>query len=260
MLKLTTQDNKGIKASSLILSFPSEGSSSAFCLSLFTSNYPFTSIGYYYSEYCSQSIAYCPQSTGISFNGEVFFNSLAQLTLINFKSGAISSFQDKFDSELINFIKANEFKNVFILGSVSKNNMNDFEIKSKNANVYYISNNDSFNYTASSMLSFSKVFPVENRTKTYEEMKYVEGCSSAKKFIQALVLDKMKFTFVFAFSDKLFDPLSGYAIFNKLESLLKMKQENLISLPKKSKSKKDVLDEIAHNIKVDKKWEIFVVE
>lgn len=260
MIKFSTQEAIDIKASTIIISFPSEGSSPAFCLSLLTSNYHFTSIGYYYSEYCSQAISYCPKSSSLFFNGEVFFNSEAQLSLINFRSSAISVYQDKFHAELIAFIKDKEFKNVIILGSISKHNMNDFEIQSRNVNVYHISNNDSFNYDASSILNFKNVFPVENRTKTYEEMKYVEGCSAAKKFIQALVLEKMKFLFIFAFSDQLFDPLSGFCIYNKIESLLQLKKDNLVTLPKKNLGIREVLSEIAKSIKVDSKWDVYTME
>ena len=96
----------------------------------------------------------------------------------------------------------------------------------------------------------------ERKGKTYYEMNLLESCDTLKRVIQKLILEKIKFLFIFGFAEPLFDPFCGLGLYKKLALILgfsdKDEQVNKVQL--------DNLSILNHfekqGLKIDKYWKI----
>lgn len=262
MLKITSSTPIDISNSSLIIVFAGEGSSSAVACSLLISNCNFQSVGYLYSTNLQSTAFYASKdSKRPSFNGEVFFNQEKKVTLLDISSGYSEGKTEAFSKELITFIQGQKFKEVYFLGSISKSNIVDFEIRSKVFNVYYMTNDEKYKNDFG-FLGIKDAFQLEEKEKggkKYKEMEELYGCEGLRRMAQKFVLEKVNFVFVFAFAEEGFDPLCGLALYEKISFVLKLK-ENENKVEKKEIGKDKILEEIEKNYKVDPVWRTYLIE
>ncbi len=258
MLKLNS--DKNIKESNLLIFFPGEGNSTDFCLSLLLSNYNFEKIGYLYSDYIKHSVAYL-ENGNLEMNGDLYYNEEKKTTILNLTSGVPKKFVHKFNKEMIDFIKSNNFNEIYILTSSSKDNITDVDIQSKIINVYYESNNEKFN--GNGMKKIQEAFNLseeKKKGKKYYELSLIDVSNSALHLTQKLILEKINFAFIFNFSNSILDPFSGLALFKKIIYLLKLsdKDENV---EKSEMNALEALNKIEkENIKISPGWKILLIE
>ena len=140
MFKSTTSEKISFANSTLILFFPGKGNSTSFSLSLLQSNYNFNNIGYLYSEGLKSSVSYSPDGKYLEYNGSIYYNSEKNIFILDLTGGIKSRELNDCVEELIKFIKENNFKNIYIIGASSKDNVLDEDLVSKKINIYYLSN------------------------------------------------------------------------------------------------------------------------
>jgi predicted ATP-grasp superfamily ATP-dependent carboligase len=132
-------NNVDIKNADLLISFNSAGLSGNFASSLLINNNNFTKIGFYFSHYIC---AYA--STGsngqLTHNGEIYFNEEKKLLIINFFVGAQHYYMKKFFDEFMSFYKTYSLGRIIIYGGISSTYQNDEELRKKNIDVYYMTN------------------------------------------------------------------------------------------------------------------------
>lgn len=261
MFKKTTTSNFSFNNSTLLLMLPGEGKSSQFCLSLLKQAYDFENVGYLYSEFTNYQAGYQSEEDMIpSFNGQIYYNKTNNITILDFSYGIILSDIHWFYFELKNFVEENQFKDIYVLSSCSKDNCSDFELMSSNINVYSLQNNSQIEQNCN-LLSFKESYKINelNREgKQFKEMLCLEGCEEAQRLIQYLLIEKQKFIFIFVFADSLFDPLAGLSLFNKIRYILKLVQNDEKVL-KNNLTKSDQLEEISKTIKISQKWKNYLV-
>ena len=258
MFKSKTSDKIDFSNTTLVLFFPGKGNSTSFALSLLKSNYDFKNIGYLYSEYLTSSVSNSSDGKSLEFNGTFYFNSSKKLTILDITGGVKSRELNEFADELIKFIKDSKFSKIYIVGSSSKDNVLDEDLLSKIINIYYLTN-DSSEQIKCNIKNIKDAFKVkdeERKGKTYYEMNLVESCDSLKRVVQKLILEKMKFLFIFGFAEPLFDPFCGLGLFNKISLLLGLnnadKEVNKVELDNLS-----ILDHFEkQGIKIDNSWKI----
>jgi hypothetical protein len=258
MFKSKTSDKIDFSNTTLVLFFPGKGNSTSFALSLLKSNYDFKNIGYLYSEYLASSVSNSSDGKSLEFNGTFYFNSSKKLTILDLTGGVKSRELNEFADELIKFIKDSKFSKIYIVGSSSKDNVLDEDLLSKIINIYYLTN-DSSEQIKCNIKNIKDAFKVkdeERKGKTYYEMNLVESCDSLKRVVQKLILEKMKFLFIFGFAEPLFDPFCGLGLFNKISLLLGLnnadKEVNKVELDNLS-----ILDHFEkQGIKIDNSWKI----
>ena len=258
MFKPKTSENISFANTTLILFFPGKGNSTSFALSLLKSNYDFQNIGYLYSESLSNSVNYSPDGKSLEFNGSVYFNSEKKIILLDLTSGVKNRELNNFVEELIKFIKDSKFSKIYVIGSSSKDNVLDVDLVSKIINIYYLTNdtNEKNVYNMKSIKDAFKATDEERKGKTYYEMNLLESCDTLKRVIQKLILEKIKFLFIFGFAEPLFDPFCGLGLYKKLALILgfsdKDEQVNKVQL--------DNLSILNHfekqGLKIDKYWKI----
>ena len=129
MFKATNGKENSFKDSSLILVLPGEGNTTQFTLSLFTSNFDFSYVGYFYSKFINHTVSINSKDNSPMFNGAVLYNEKKNITVLDL-SGGIKKVS-KFENEIKDFISNNKIKNTFILSSTSKENISDVDILSK---------------------------------------------------------------------------------------------------------------------------------
>lgn len=258
MFKSKTSEIISFANTTLILFFPGKGNSTSFSLSLLKSNYDFQNIGYLYSESLSNSVNYSPDGKSLEFNGSVYFNSTKKLILLDLTSGVKNRELTNFVEELIKFIKNSKFSKIYIIGSSSKDNVLDVDLVSKIINIYYLTNdsNEKNTYNMKNIKDAFKATDEERKGKTYYEMNLLESCDTLKRIVQKLILEKIKFLFIFGFAEPLFDPFCGLGLYKKLALILgfsdKDEQVNKVQL--------DNLSILNHfekqGVKIDKHWKI----
>ena len=159
---------------------------------------------------------------------------------------------------MIFFIKNNKFKNLYIIGTSSKDNVYDEDLISKIINIYYLTNDPEYkmNFDIKNIKSAFKVKEEERKGKTYYEMSLLESCDDLKRFVQKIILEKIKFLLIFGFSGGLFDPFCGLGLFNKVSLLIGFKDKD-------EKVEREELDNIGilnnfekKGIKIDNSWKI----
>ena len=258
MFKSSISEKIPFANSSLILFFKGKGNSTSFTLSLLKSNYEFKNIGYLYSESLSSSVNYSPDGKSLEFNGSFYYNSSKNIFLLDLTSGIKSRELNDFVEDLLKFIKENNFKNIYIIGSSSKDNVFDEDLVSKKINIYYMSNDSEYkmNFDIKNIKEAFKVKDEERKGKTYYEMSLLESCDALKRVVQKLILEKIKFLLVFGFSGGLFDPFCGLGLYNKLSLLIGLNDKD-------EKVEREELDNIGilnsfekKGIKIDNSWKI----
>ena len=244
--------------STLIIFFPGKGNSTSFALSLLKSNYEFSNIGYLYTESLASSVSYSPDGKNLEFNGSIYYNNKKNIFLLDLTGGVKSRELNNFTEELIKFINDNKFKNIYIMGASTKDNVFDEDLISKIINIYYFSNNDELkiNLDMKNIKDAFKVKDEERKGKKYYEMKLLEGCDTMKRFVQKLILEKVKFLLIFGFAGGMFDPFCGLGLYNKISVLLGLKEKD-------EKVEREELDNIGilnnfekKGIKIDNSWKI----
>ena len=144
------------------------------------------------------------------------------------------------------------------MGASTKDNVFDEDLISKIINIYYFSNDDELKIN-SDMKNIKDAFKVkdeERKGKKYYEMKLLEGCDTMKRFVQKLILEKIKFLLIFGFAGGMFDPFCGLGLYNKISVLLGLKEKD-------EKVEREELDNIGilnnfekKGIKIDNSWKI----
>ena len=258
MFKSKVSEPVTFSESSLILFFPGKGNSTSFALSLLKSNHDFKNIGYLYSESLSSSVSYSSDVNFLEFNGSIYYNNKKNIFLLDLTGGIKSRYLNDFTEELIKFIKDNKFKNIYIMGASSKDNVYDEDLISKIINIYYFSNDSEckINFDMKNIKDAFKVKEEERKGKKYYEMKLLGSCDSLKRCVQKLILEKIKFLLIFGFSGGMFDPFCGLGLYNKISLLLGLKEKD-------EKVEREELDNIGilnnfekKGIKIDNSWKI----
>ena len=74
-----------------------------------------------------------------------------------------------------------------------------------------------------------------------------------------MILDKIDFIFLFTFSDDIFDPFTGLALFNKISFILGLNNKDE-KVMKKQIDALNQLNEIEKNgLKIDSSWKILLM-
>ena len=258
MFKSNTSSKIIFENSSLILFFPSRTNCTSFALSLLRTNYDFQNIGYLYSEHLASSVNYSVDEKNLEFNGSLYYNGTKNLFVLDLNGGIKSRGLNDFVEELIAFIRKEKFSKVYIIGSSSKDNVYDEDLISKIINIYYLSNDSEFkmNYNIKNIREAFRLQEEERKGKNYYEMSLLESCDSLKRFVQKLILEKIKFLLIFGFSSGIFDPFCSLGLYNKACLLLGFKDKD-------EKVEREELDNIGilnsfekKGIKIDNYWKI----
>ena len=258
MFKSKTSEKIDFSNTTLVLFFSGKGNSTPFALSLLKSNYEFKNVGYLYSEYLASSVNYATDGKTLEFNGTFYVNPSKKLTILDLTGGVKSRELNEFTDELIKFIKDSKFSKIYIVGSSSKDNVFDADLLSKTINIYYLTN-DSSEEIKGNMKNIKDAFKVkdeERKGKTYYEMSLLESCDSLKRVVQKLILEKIKFLFIFGFAEPMFDPFCGLGLYNKISLILglndKDKEVNRVELDNYS-----ILNHFEkQGLKIDNSWKI----
>lgn len=251
--------NADIKGSSLLLSFSSVGLTGNFASSLLINNNGFENVGFFFSHYLTPYVGTNPETSTALYNGQVYFNQEKHLVLINFHAGVAHHFRNDFCSELLSIYNQFSFKSILIYGGIGKEFANDEELRSKYVNVYYLTSEANFEGAKLNIKNFENLVNIENKKKPLEEVKYLEKCGIAKHLIKFLLKRNVVFHYIFAFSNELFDPLAGFAVYNKLTALLGLKSSDL-EVPKYVDNVNRFLDDIEKNYKIEPAWKLFLEE
>ena len=258
MFKSTTPEKIPFSDSSLILFFPGKGKSTSFSLSLLKANFIFKNIGYLYSEGLSSSANYSLDCKCLEFNGSIYYNSEKNIFLLDLTGGIKSRELNNFVEELIKFIKENNFKNLYIIGASSKDNVLDEDLVSKKINIYYLTNDPQYkmNFDIKNIKEAFKIEEEKRKGKKYYEMNLLESCDSLKRFVQKLILEKINFLFIFGFTGGMFDPFCALGLYHKISLLIGLNN-------KEEKVQREELDAIGildnfekKGIKFDNSWRI----
>ena len=259
MFKATNGKENSFKDSSLILVLPGEGNTTQFTLSLFTSNFDFSYVGYFYSKFLNHTVSINSKDNSPMFNGAVLYNENKNIIIIDLSGGIKKA--EKFENEIFDFISKNKIKQTFLLSSTSKENISDVDILSKLIRVYSLSHNvaikkeaNCYPYQDAYRLDESK-----REGKIYKEMSLLDGDSETRELVQFLLIDKVDFALLFSFADSIIDPYVGMALYNKLSFILGMKETNE-EVERKEKDKAEVIDEMKTKCKVDEMWKDFLNE
>ena len=258
MFKSTISEKISFSDSSLLLFFPGKGRSTSFSLSLLKINFNFKNIGYLYSETLLSSVNYSSDCKCLEFNGSIYYNSEKNIFLLNLTEGIKSRELNDFVEELIKFIRENNFKNIYIIGASSKDNVLDEDLISKKINIYYLTNDSQYKMDLD-IRNIKEAFKIEEerrKGKKYYEMNLLESCNSLKRFVQKLILEKINFLLIFGFSGGMFDPFCGLGLYHKISLLTGLKGKD-------EKVEREELNdiEILNNfekkgIKIDNSWKI----
>ena len=256
MLKLSKTVD--IKNSILLLIFSSNGNASNIATTLLIKNYPFEKIGFYYSQFMSHGVCESEDGT-LEFNGSLFFNENKKILILDLSGGIPKNNWYNFNEEFFKFLNENSFKEIYILSSSDKENLTDKEIKSNVINIYYETNKKDFK--CDSMKKIQEAYEIEENkkeNKIYYELGLVEISESEQKILQKMILDKINFIFIFTFSDDVFDPFTGLALFYKISFLLGFSDKDEKVL-KKEINLIDYLGEIEKNgLKIEPSWKILL--
>lgn len=258
MFKSTLSEKVNFADSSLILFFPSKGNSTSFSLSLLKSNFEFKNVGYLYSECLSSSVSYSTDGKSLEFNGSMYYNTSKKTFILDLTGGIKSRELNDFVEELIKFIRESKFKNIYIVGASSKDNVYDVDLVSKIINIYYLTNDPEYkmNFDIKNIKDAFKVKDEERKGKKYYEMNLLENCDSLKRVVQKLILEKINFLLIFGFYGGMFDPFCGLGLYNKISLLIGLKDMD-------EKVEREELDNIGilnnfekKGIKIDNSWKI----
>jgi hypothetical protein len=257
MIKFTKQTD--IKGSLLLLSFSSVGLTGNFASSLLLNNNNFQNIGFLFSQYVSAYAGFNAQTGAILLNGQVYFNQEKKILLINFHAGVPHHNRNKFSQEIVELFQQYTLSGIIIYGGTSQSFTNDEILRNKNVDVYFLTNDQSFEGEKFSMKNFENLVKLEDKKKPFEEIKYLEGIGTAKHLIKFLSKKCVVFHYFFAYSAELFDPIAGLALYNRLCLLLGIAKE-AISIPRYNESLPNFLEELEKQYKFEPLWRLFLKE
>jgi hypothetical protein len=257
MLKLWR--NVELKDCHLLLSFSSVGLAGNFASSLLINNHNFENIGFLFSKYLSPYAGVNEETGKINYNGQCYLNSEKKILLINFQAGVPHHFRNLFCEELLQLSEKYSLRNITIYGGISKVYLNDEELRNVNIQVYYLTNDESFDGGKIGLKNFESLVKLENKKKALQETMYIEQCGVAKHLVKFLYKKKVPFYYFFAFSLELFDPSSGLALYFRLSNLLNFSQEGIM-VQKREKNLSGLLDSIEEKFKIEKTWKLFLKE
>ena len=258
MFKSKTSDKITFENSTLVVFFSGNGNSTSFALSLLKSNFDFKNIGYLYCESLGNSVSYSPDEKSLEFNGSIYHNSSKNLFLLDLTGGVKSRNLAEFSEDFLKFVKENKFGKIIIVGVSDKVNVSDADLISKKANSYYLTNDSELKINCN-MKEIKEAFKAkeeDRKGKKYYEMNLIDSCDDIRRVVQKLILEKIKFLFIFSFGDDMFDPFCALELYNKLCLLtgLKTKDEEVSRIE---------LDPIkilenfeSKGIKIEKYWKV----
>lgn len=248
-----------IKGSSLLLSFTSSGLTGNFASSVLLNNHNFECIGFFFSHFLSAYVGINPNNGSVIFNGQVYFNKEKRILLINFHSGVSYQFRNPFCLELLSLYEKYNLNKFLIYGGIGKGFTNDTELKNKNIDVYYLTNDTSLNPAKFNLKNFVDLVKLENKKKPLEEVKFLENSGIPRHLIKFLNKKCIPFNYLFAFSNELFDPLAGIAVYYKLGLILGFTNDDVV-IPKYSESLNLFLENIESQFKIESTWKLFLKE
>jgi predicted ATP-grasp superfamily ATP-dependent carboligase len=257
MIKFTKHPD--IKGSLLLLSFTSVGLTGNFASSLLLNNNNFQNIGFLFSQYLLAYAGFNQQTGGVLLNGQVYFNEEKKILLINFHAGVSHHNRNKFSQEIVELFQQYTMRGIVIYGGSSHLFLNDELIRNKNVEVYFLTNDQSFEGERYSMKNFESLVKLEDKKKPFEEVKYLEGIGTAKHLIKFLSKKNVTFHYFFAYSAELFDPLAGMVVYNRLTLLLGIQTET-VNIPKYSESLPTFLEGLEKKYKFEPIWRLFLKE
>lgn len=261
MLKITTANPINISGSSLAIYLPGQGGVSSLSLTLMLKNHSFESIGYLYSPYISKRVSYeSKDSENLTFNGQLYYNTEKQLTLLKLTAGTQPKYMNDFIKELLTFIKEQKFSKITLISGIAKQNLTAKDIESKVINFYYLTNNPKFENKLNLKPIKEAFNPDESKRngKNYYEMTLVEGCELGRRIIQSLILENIEFLFVFCFADDNIDLYGSLALYYKIRCLMELGNDEVVY--KKEMPYKDILNEIQSKVKIGCSWDILISE
>lgn len=251
-------NNVDISGSRLLLSFNSEGLAGNFASSLLINNNSFSNVGFMFSEYILP-YASIKEDGVTGYNGEVYFNSTSRIVLINFFAGALHYFRNKFFSELVELCRTYSFDGIYFYGGISKQYVSDIDIRSKFIDVYYLTNDLNLSTRDTGMKNFEDLTRMENKKKNFEELKFIEKGGLCKHLVKFLAKNNVRFYYLFDFAGELFDPLAGFALYQKLLVLFNLTKEN-IRVEKSYEDMYTILNKLSALYKIESTWKLFLKE
>ena len=257
MIKFTKQAD--IKGSLLLLSFTSVGLTGNFTSSLLMNNNHFENIGFLFSHYLHAYAGLNEKTGGVIFNGQVYFNEEKKFLLINFHAGVAHHNRNKFSQEIVEIFQQYTMRGIVIYGGTSKSLLNDEILLSKTVEVYYLTNQQSFNGESYSVKNFENLVKMEDKKKPFEEVKYLEGIGVAKHLIKFLSKKCVNFHYLFSYSNELFDPMAGLAVYNRLCLLLGLGTE-ILNVSNYNIDYSTFLEKLESQYKLEKTWKLFLRE
>lgn len=257
MLKLWK--NVDLKDSHLLLSFSSVGLSGNFASSLMINNHNFENIGFLFSNYLSPYAGVNVETGSLNYNGQCYFNQERKILLINFHTGVPHHFRNLFCEELLGIFNKYSMKNITVYGGISKGYLNDEELRNVNVQVYYLTNDETFDGKKFGIKNFENLVNMENKKKQLQEIMYIEQSGFAKHLVKFLNKKKVLFYYFFAFSLELFDPSAGLALYFKLAKMLNFTQEDNI-VGKSENNMNGILEKIEGKYKIEPTWKLFLKE
>ena len=260
MISFYNNEEINIQDTDLLLAFSSAGMSGTFAASLLINNHPFENIGFFHSEYIN-NFAVSNEKGETKYNGEVYYSKQDKITLINFIGGCFKDTKKLFFEEVGKFYQENKMNKLIIFGGIGKDFLNDTEINSKNVEVYFLSNDKCFNGQFHSMKSFENLVNIEDKKHHLQEMKFMEKTGTAKELAKYLHKNDLPFQYLFAYSEVLFDPQAGLALYFKLAFILNLKEE-VKAIEKHKDNFLDYLEKLEkeHNLKFEPHWKLFLKE
>ena len=257
MLKLWK--NVDLKDSHLLLSFSSVGLAGNFASSLIINNNSFENIGFLFSNYLAAYAGVNLETGMVNYNGQCYFNSERKILLINFQAGVPHHFRNLFCEELLQLYTKYSLRNLTIYGGISKGYLNDEELRNSNVQVYYLTNDESFDGKKFGVKNFENFVNMQNKKKPLQETIYIEQCGVAKHLVKFLYKKNVAFYYFFAFSLELFDPTAGLALYFKLSNILNFNQQDNV-VQKSYNNMPGLLEKIEEKFKIEKTWKLFLKE
>jgi proteasome assembly chaperone (PAC2) family protein len=257
MIKFNKEVN--IKGAFLMLSFTSVGLTGNFASSVLINNHNFESIGFLFSHFLSAYVSINPMDGQAMYNGQIYFNKEKKLLLINFHAGIPHHYRNEFCNELLNLYQSYSLNGFLFYGGIGRGFVNDEELRNKNLDVYYLTNDKNFDATKFGLKNFGEFVKIENKKKQFEEIKYLAGCGLARHLIKFLNKKSVPFYYYFSFSNELFDPVAAMAVYYKLALFLEFIKDNVI-LPKFVESLNSFLENVEKEYKIESTWKLFLKE
>lgn len=213
-------DLSKIKSSKLILTSGNTSLISNISTSLLINKLQFERIGIYFSEYSQQDVY--SFNNQLHYNGDVYYNQDYKLLIFEFISSIPKSNRLSFFNELDQFIKDNSIIDVLLIGGLVPENLSDFEIQSKEPNLYYLSNQQTPNEKVKEMdgkvICFrEKVADVfDLKKERFYETKYLNGLGFGRYYIKYKQYKNEEYRSLLLYGKSLVDINAGVRLYKAL--------------------------------------------